>query len=36
MFFSNDIKSEGNRIKLANIAKSNVVETSQPSAIVPP
>ena len=36
MFFSKDIKSEGNRTKLANIAKSNVAETNAPRATVPP
>ena len=36
IFFSREIKSEGNRTKLANIAKSKVVETNPPSAIVPP
>jgi len=36
MFFSKEIKRDGNKTKLANIANSNVVDTKPPRAIVPP
>lgn len=36
IFFSNDISNDGNNIKFASIANSNVVDTNPPRAIVPP
>jgi hypothetical protein len=33
---SRDSRSEGKRIKFENIAKSSVIETKEPRAIVPP
>ena len=36
MLFSNESNNDGSKIKLETMAKSKVIETKPPNAIVPP